>query len=100
MFDGSRFNTADYTRMCIPCHRLFDAEIHSGSSRGSRNGMSRLTEDQVRKVFLLKEPGVYNREIAAELGVSRQTVDRILAGETWKHVFIETPERAMDSQAR
>ena len=59
--------------------------------RGSRNGISKLNEKQVRQMRRLydkyrKRGGLVQRELAKQFGVSRVLVSDITRGKTWKHV--------------
>ncbi len=52
----------------------------------------KLTLDQVYRI--LTEVRMNNNQLAAELGVSHQSVQQIRAGATWSHVFPEIPRRS------
>lgn len=52
-------------------------------NRGSRHGMSKLTEDQVRAI---RVDGRTHQEIAADYGVSRRTIGDIKRGRSWAHI--------------
>jgi DNA invertase Pin-like site-specific DNA recombinase len=52
-------------------------------ARGERAGCVKLTEGQVEKI--LASPKIA-REIAAEFGVGKSTVNKIRSGVNWKHV--------------
>ena len=54
---------------------------------GSKNGKSKLTELDVRKIIELSQMHTQTRrQIAQMFGVNRATVDGIVNGRTWKHV--------------
>jgi HNH endonuclease/NUMOD4 motif-containing protein len=53
------------------------------SNAGSRHGMSRLTEDQVREI---RTSSLGGRAVARLFGVSEQTVCGIRKGYRWRHV--------------
>jgi hypothetical protein len=55
-------------------------------NRGSRNGMAKLTEIDVRSVVRDLGRGESQASIARAYGVSRHTVHLIANGKTWQHV--------------
>jgi hypothetical protein len=63
-----------------------DMRERGRSNRGSRNGRAKLTEVDVLRAFEMRAAGMTQREIAAELGVGRPAVCRILSGKQWGHV--------------
>lgn len=60
-----------------------DASSRNRLSKGSAHHMSKLSEDDVRKMRALDLPYA---EIARRFGVSRITASRAVRGETWRHV--------------
>lgn len=56
---------------------------------------AKLTDDAVRKVFAIHfVRGFGAKRIAQMFGVSRKTIDSVLARETWKHVSIPSLEES------
>jgi hypothetical protein len=55
-------------------------------ARGSRSGMSKLTEDQVAEIRTRVAAGELQRVVAADYGVSRPTISRIVNRKGWLHV--------------
>lgn len=53
---------------------------------GEKHGMSRMTDDQVRSIRLMKRSGINQLKIAESVGVNRCAVGEVLRGCTWKHV--------------
>lgn len=53
------------------------------ANRGTKHGMSVLTEDSVRLIHDLRRKGVTQQRIADRVGVSRGQVQRILTGKQW-----------------
>lgn len=53
--------------------------------RGSRNGMAKLSEDDVAEIRKLAEAGEAGTVIAARYGVHQSQISRILSGRRWKH---------------
>lgn len=81
----------DNARCVCPSHlyvgtyssNIRDAMNRSQFNLGTKNGMSKLTPDQVRTIRLYQGPGT---EIAQQLGVSQSAVSNIRRGKRWRHV--------------
>jgi hypothetical protein len=61
--------------------------------RGSNHPGAALTEDQVREIRGLAGREESHTAIARRFRVSRQTVQRIVAGRRWRHVDVPTVQR-------
>ena len=61
-----------------------DKVANGTTNRGSRHGMSKLTEDTVRSI---RSSRLTSLELAAWHGVSRSTVENIRSGRSWRHVL-------------
>lgn len=61
--------------------------------RGSANAMSKLSEASVREIFRLRALGRKQTEIAAALGVTKQTVSRVERGDLWGHLGLTAAPR-------
>jgi hypothetical protein len=62
-----------------------DRDLHGTTARGSRNGFSKLSEDEVKEIRALE--GKYTQyELASQFGVTQRTVSLILRRERWTHV--------------
>lgn len=55
--------------------------------KGERNTQSKLTEQDILKIYQLSDGGMVQHRIAKLVGVGQMTVCRILRGERWRHVF-------------
>jgi hypothetical protein len=55
-------------------------------ARGSRNGEAKLTEQQVAEIRARAGRGELHRILAAEYGVSRPTISRVVNRGGWRHV--------------
>jgi hypothetical protein len=58
-------------------------------SRGEKNNLSKLTEEQVREIRRLYKHGIWRsgaKAIARRFGVDRHTVTAIARGSTWSHL--------------
>lgn len=78
-------------RICVNPHHLSwkthagnmaDRFLHGTHNRGSRNGISKLTESQAREILALKGTASH-REIGLLFGVSRSAVWNIHSGRLW-----------------
>lgn len=59
-------------------------------AKGERTGKAKLTDAQVREIRGRYAPMTYGKGahcLAREFGVSKQTVQAILSGESWKHLL-------------
>jgi hypothetical protein len=80
-------NRLENLRYGTSCENAQDRIRHGRAPRGSR-GNAKLTEDGVREALWLFENVTQNRaEIARRLRVGRETIRRLLNGETWAHTL-------------
>lgn len=63
-----------------------DRDAHGTTARGSANGSSRLTEQDVLAIRTLAAGGLSQRSIAARFDVSQTAIWRILNEKGWTHV--------------
>lgn len=56
------------------------------NSTGSKNTMSKLKEDDIRQIRVLRQDGLTLQRIADIFNVSLATVGYIIQGKTWSHV--------------
>ena len=54
---------------------------------GERNAQAKLTEKQVRAIHALAAKGASQRAISEKFGVGQMTINRIVRGLRWRHVF-------------
>lgn len=82
-------------RRCVNPEHLFEGtaldnmrdKVAKGrASRGSKHGLSKLTEDDVPRIRALAAERVSVSEIARRFGVGRNPIRRIIAGTGWRHV--------------
>lgn len=62
--------------------------------RGSQNPTAKLVEADIPQILELAKAGKFQREIAAQFGVSKTAIGYILRGRNWKHLTSELQERA------
>jgi hypothetical protein len=63
-----------------------DARKHGTIAAGSRNGQSKLSDEQVALIRSRLARGESARSIAKDVGVSRAAIRHIKSGKTWRHV--------------
>lgn len=68
---------------------MADMIVHQTSTRGVKNAMSKLTEESVLAIRSLKGK-MTQKEIAELYGVSGVTVHRILHGERWGWLNVQS----------
>lgn len=79
---------------CNPAHLFLgtaaensrDMVIKGRSNRGERNGHARLSEPEVLRIRSLRAKGMTLKAVAAECGVSFQTVHDITTKRRWAHL--------------
>jgi hypothetical protein len=84
----------DNRACCNPAHlflgthqdNMRDAFNKNRTAHGSRNGMSKITEDQVLQIRELVSQGATARSIAARFGISENYASDVAAGARWKRV--------------
>lgn len=65
-----------------------DRELRSPfNRRGSNNGHSRLTEDDIANIRFLRRAGHKRKDLAVQFSVSVHTIDDIVYRRKWKHVL-------------
>lgn len=71
---------------------MHDMVIHGRSRsedkvhRGSKNGLAKLTEEQVLEIRHLHSQGVPKSELARRYGVDHSNIQCIVSRKTWKHI--------------
>lgn len=62
-------------------------KIGSLSSKGEKNGRSKITKKDVLKIRELYKLGQKQIELAEIFGIARSTISHIIRGYTWKHIL-------------
>lgn len=86
--NGNRYdNRAENLAWGTPTENYQDAVTH-GTHKGSNNGRSKLTEDQVAAIknILGSHPNLSRNMLAKALNVTRTTIGHIEKGRQWNHV--------------
>jgi predicted XRE-type DNA-binding protein len=55
-------------------------------NRGERNGMAKLREADIHRIYDMRSDGMTQTAIAEQLGVTQVTISAILSGTRWAHV--------------
>lgn len=63
-----------------------DRKKHGRNPNGVRNPAAKLSEAQVIEIRNLYKNGMYQKDIAPLFGVSKQCIQVICSGETWKNI--------------
>ena len=86
--DGDwRNNRRQNLRYGTPTDNVRDSIEHGTQVRGSRQGLSRLSEMEVRRFKLGVVSGCTNvAGLAREFGIGKRTAHDIVTGRTWQHV--------------
>lgn len=93
-------------RLCVRPEHLFagtprenvvdmDAKGRCQRVNGERHPSAKLTEELVEQIWFYHFAAVSNRKIAEWMGIAPTSVDSIIRGEAWKHVY----QRVMQSGA-
>jgi hypothetical protein len=86
-FDGNPANAGLLNlRYATPVENAADTIRHGRMPRGSTNGQSKLTEQQVIDIRAASRHGRTGVSIAADYPVSVRTIQRIIIGDRWRHV--------------
>jgi hypothetical protein len=88
-------NTPGNLRWGTPQSNTLDRDHHGTHNKGERNGMHRLTEDDVREIRrryvaalrgMKRVPSGTHPRTAAEFGVTPRYLQQVVNREVWKHV--------------
>lgn len=82
--DGDKKNNrADNLRWALQSDNEADKIDHGRTSRGERQGRSKLTEEDVLAIRRLIADGIPQRQIAAQFGVTKSPINEIHKGRAW-----------------
>lgn len=85
--DGDRANARlSNLRYATPVENANDKHVHGTTVRGERNGISKLTEGDVREIRSRRSAGETQLSVAQAFGISRSNVQWIEHGRNWSHV--------------
>jgi len=79
-------NRASNLRWATSKENIDDRTRHGRTARGEENAASKLDRHAVKTIKRMKDCGFSAYETARLACVNPSTIDRIWAGETWKHV--------------
>jgi hypothetical protein len=89
--DGNRYNNAaSNLEWCTHSENIKHAFLTGliPKPTGSKNGASKLTEQDIPKIKRLREKGLLLKDIGTMFGISAQQVFKICANQIWNHVII------------
>jgi hypothetical protein len=75
-----------HLRWATTSENQMDRRQHGTANTGSRHGMSRLNESQVREIRLLHSSGVTGSELSRRFNVSAPTISGVVNRKRWVHV--------------
>jgi hypothetical protein len=83
--DTDPFDVANYTPLCVRCHRNYDLPM---ALRGEQHPRSKLTADIVREIRAQYAVGAKTQcQLATDFGVIQATISKIVARKIWKEVM-------------
>lgn len=86
-YDGDPSNNhLNNLRWTTPTENHADKIRHGTTNRGERCGASKLTENQVLEIRLLRKQKIITRIIGERFGISQQNVCDICNRKTWSHL--------------
>lgn len=89
-------HSCDIPRCVNPAHlredtlqaNVMDMVTRNRNAKGSRQGHAKLMEADIKRIRLLTDAKIPQKDIATMFGVSRDTVFRIQKGLAWRHVTL------------
>lgn len=85
--DGNALNNRlDNLKWGTRSENIQDSIRHGTNYVGSKNGRSKLTEDDVGQIIILLQDGQMQKEIAIMFGISPQIISQIKLKQIWRHV--------------
>lgn len=87
--DDPANNYLSNLRWGLPAENEEDKRINGGAIQGSRSRQAKLTETDI-PIILKRAETEFHRVIASDYGVNRQTIDKIVRGQRWKHITLAT----------
>jgi len=86
--DNDRTNNAlDNLRWGTHLENIRDRERHGTVSRGSKSGMAKVSESDVKDMHARRKAGETQKAIAARYGLHPSNVSRIVRGKLWAHIM-------------
>jgi hypothetical protein len=67
------------------CHHALENKLYV-TAKGSDAGNAKLTEDIVRDIRKQAANGIWHKTLAAQYGVGRKAITKIVNNQRWKHV--------------
>ena len=87
-------HTCDNPPCCNPAHLMLGTHIDNSDdkvsrnrqAKGSKHGIAKLFEEDIREIRFLRGQGLTQSAIARIFGVTQGNIQSILSGKTWAHV--------------
>jgi hypothetical protein len=85
--DGTRDNNRlDNLRWDTRVANEKDKIAHGTAKRGEERSHSKLNDESVREIRLLRRKGMNKTQLGKKFGVSGNAIKKVLQGKTWSHV--------------
>lgn len=92
-------NRVENLRWDTPSENRQDSIRHGTQVHGSKCGLARLNEKQVKIIHALRDDGWTYQDIGRVFGVSKGAVGNIIRQRTWKHIKLPERSRASELEA-
>jgi hypothetical protein len=77
----------DHLFLGVHRENMHDRDAKGRGNRGARNGMAKLSPEDVRQIYERAHAGERQRVIAADYGIGERAVSKIKTGIRWRHVL-------------
>jgi DNA-binding XRE family transcriptional regulator len=88
-------NSVSNLRWALPVENIHDKWRHNTMAHGENQGLSKLTDADVIKIFNLRRGGKSQRTVAKLFGVCKTTVANIEHGKIWRHIGLKNKQSAV-----
>lgn len=72
-------------------YKLDTSAYNKKPHRGETHSLAVLTEDKVKEIFKLRDDGLFQKQIAKTIGVSKAAISQVLSGKRWQHLGMSRP---------
>lgn len=87
--DNPRCVNPDHLFLGTQKENMADCKSKHRTAIGKKNGMAKLSEDDVKNILLLSKSGLTHQEIGNKFNVSRSNIGSILNKKRWRHLSQE-----------
>ncbi len=85
---NNHYSNLEWTNNKLNIAHAFKTGVPSANRKGERNSMSKLSEDEIREIIILKNNKIKGKFIAEKFGITPGHVYRIANGERWSHIVV------------